>query len=204
MPTRQFGPFPVVGAEVPTGVHVQGGDVVRVVAEGLVDFGGAVLGVGAPILNADGDSWATPAAYPAPSLRKNSLICKVGARWYQGGVDKTFTPGEAGEIILRANDDTPGDNSRGWTVSVYVTPMEDRQSQGSSPQQSQPAQQQSQANLAEAQCCCGCPYYLVPPWWVTSPPWWVTMGFKAPDHSGLAQPTAQPPAQPPGQPVGPN
>ena len=122
MPTRQFGPFAVVGGEVSTGVTVQGGDTVRVVGEGLVDFGGALLGAGAPILTADGDSWSTPASYPAPSLRKNSLICRVGSRWYQGGVDKMFVPGESGEVILRTNDDSPGDNSRGWTVTLYVTP----------------------------------------------------------------------------------
>lgn len=127
MATKQYGPFGVVGAEVATGIQVQAGDIVRTVSEGLVDFGGAILGGGAPILNADGDSWSTPGSYPAPSLRKNSLICKVGARWYQGGTDKTFTPSESGEIILRTNDDNPGDNSRGWTVTLYVTPIGDQQ-----------------------------------------------------------------------------
>ena len=125
MATKQYGPFGVVGAEVVTGIQVQAGDIVRTVSEGLVDFGGAILGGGAPILNADGDSWSTPGSYPAPSLRKNSLICKVGVRWYQGGTDKTFTPSESGEIILRTNDDNPGDNSRGWTVNLYVTPVGD-------------------------------------------------------------------------------
>jgi hypothetical protein len=125
MPTKQFGPFPLLKEDVNTAVHVQAGDTVRTVSEGLIDFGGSVLWTGAPILTADGDSWSTPPNYPAPSLRKNSLICKIGSRWYQGGADRSFVPSESGEAILSVNDASPRDNSRGWTVTVYVTPMGD-------------------------------------------------------------------------------
>jgi hypothetical protein len=119
---REFGPWGVLKGETATGVHVQAGDTVRVVSDGLIDFGGAPLGIGAPILDANGDSWSTPADYPAPSLRKNSLICRVGPLWYQGGTDAVFRPGDSGEVILRVNDKNVEDNSRGWTVRVFHEP----------------------------------------------------------------------------------
>jgi hypothetical protein len=201
MATKQYGPFGVVGSEVPTGVFVKAGDTVRTISEGLVDFGGAVVGIGAPILDADGDSWSTPSNYPAPALRKNSLISKVGTRWYQAGKDKSFTPAEDGEVILRTNDAGPEDNSRGWTVTLYVTTAE----QGSvSPMQPQPTPPQSSPSPAtpgamsgsSQSCGCGCcnDYYHTPPWWVTLPPWWVTMNYHPP--TGTA-PTPTPTPIPP-------
>lgn len=119
--TTTHGPFNVVNREVNTRVYVRRGAAVRIRATGVVDFGGAVLGVGAPVLTADGDDWATPSNYPAPDLRKNSLICRVGGNWYQGGTDKVFTPTEDGELVLLPNDVKLDDNSRAWTVTVYVT-----------------------------------------------------------------------------------
>lgn len=184
MATKQHGPFGVVGTDVSTGVFVQAGDTVRTVSEGLVDFGGALIGIGAPILDADGDSWSVPASYPAPALRKNSLICKVGSRWYQGGRDKSFIPGEDGEIILRPNDDSPGDNSRGWAVTLSVTSVEIQPPQPRPSQPQPPQPQPTNTSASSSQCCCGCngadPYYLTPPWWVTMPPWWVTMDYHPP------------------------
>ncbi len=118
---KQYGPFTVVNAEVSTNIHVRAGSVVRVVATGEVDFGGDVLGRGAQVRNADGDSSPTAGDYPGPNLRKNSLICRVGGVWYQGGTDKTFTVSTEGILILRPNDNTPSDNRRGWSVNVYVT-----------------------------------------------------------------------------------
>jgi hypothetical protein len=114
--------YKIVGAPVNTGARIKAGSVVHVVASGKIDFGGAVTGFGAPKLSADGDTESTPADYPAPTLTKNSLICRVGSRWYQGGVDRTFTPSEDGELILAPNDGHPEDNSRGWFVQVFVIP----------------------------------------------------------------------------------
>ena len=136
MPTKEFGPYGVQKAEVPTGVLVKAGDTVRTVSEGTVDFGGAVIGIGALKLDADGDLEAAPNTYPAPSLRKNSLICKVGEKWYQGGVSKSFTPGEGGEIILRTNDNIVDDNSRGWSVKLFVTTVDNQAQQLPGQQQS--------------------------------------------------------------------
>jgi hypothetical protein len=140
MPT--FGPFAVIGGEVATGIFVQPGDALQVIATGFVNFGGGFLGTGAgtPILPADGDNWETPANYPAPQLRKNSLIFRVRpprvegsepVHWFQGGTNVNFTlPAAAtrGELVFRANDGQPDDNSgtaaspNGWAVTVELVP----------------------------------------------------------------------------------
>jgi hypothetical protein len=119
--TSSHGPFTVVGGEVRSNVFVDVGDVITTMSTGKVDFGGAVVGIGAPILDADGDFYVTPANYPAPQLKKNSLIWRVGNTWHQGGVNKATTALAAGEVVLNCNDGSPADNSRGWTVNFVRT-----------------------------------------------------------------------------------
>jgi hypothetical protein len=116
------GPYPVSNHLVSTGMPIVAGSTVLVQSEGTVDFGGGFLGGGAPKLDAEGDSEVAPSDYPAPGLRKNSLIAKVGSLWYQGGIDRTFVPTQDGELILQPNDAKLEDNSRGWHVWVFVTP----------------------------------------------------------------------------------
>lgn len=120
--TTVHGPFTVSRARVATGIRVEAGDAVQVTGRGLLDLGGAFLGFGAPILAADGDDWRTPEDYPAPHLRKNSLIWRVGGTWFQGGhrSPPVIECPTDGEIELFVNDSNPADNSRGWTVSVRV------------------------------------------------------------------------------------
>jgi len=115
----RHGPFTVVSGQVSTGVRVDPGDEVRTISRGVVDFG-AVLGIGAPILSADGEDAPTPADYPAPHLRKNSLVVEIDERRHQGGIDRTVRAQVAGEIVLFPNDRTPEDNSRGWVVVLEV------------------------------------------------------------------------------------
>jgi hypothetical protein len=119
MPTRTFGPFIVNRRRVNTRITVKAGDRIGVVARGEIDFGGAALGLGAPILTADGDDWPTPADYPAPNLRKNSLVCDIGGTLFQGGVNRSFLSTSSGQLALFPNDNQLGDNSRGWEVTVY-------------------------------------------------------------------------------------
>src|SRR5437016_576185 len=124
MPTSIHGPFTVVGPVVNTKIPVMAGDTIGISAAGEVDFGGAVAGIGAPIVGPDGDdptSWPTPDKYPAPSLRKNSLVCSIGASMVQGGTKTSFVSSEGGPLKLLANDRWPEDNSRGWTVTVFHT-----------------------------------------------------------------------------------
>lgn len=128
MPTRTFEPIIVVGRVVRTFIEVFYGDLVEISASGTVDFGGAVVGIGAPILGPDGDNWTTPPDYPAPDRQKNSLIVGVRSElypyrtsWEQGGTNRSFRSPHHGYLVLAANDATPDNNSRGWSVSITVT-----------------------------------------------------------------------------------
>jgi hypothetical protein len=112
----------VSNAELNTRYVVEAGSTIQSSAHGIIDFGGAVLGVGAPRVGPDGDNTFAPSDYPAPQLRKNSLICRVGSVWYQCGTASTFTPTEGGALVLRPNDAHLGDNSQEWVVSIIVTP----------------------------------------------------------------------------------
>jgi hypothetical protein len=87
-------------------------------SEDKVDLGGFP----AVFANADGDDWWTPSDYPAPELRHNSLFVGVGGLWYQGGTDKTFVPLEDGELVLSPNDGDMSNNSRGWHVTITISP----------------------------------------------------------------------------------
>ena len=104
------------------GFKIQKGSVVSISAQGEIDFGGGVLGIGAPVLGPDGDDSETPGDYPAPNLRKNSLIFRVGAVWYQGGTHKVFTVDSQGDLDVGLNDKELGDNTGSLTVAVSVTP----------------------------------------------------------------------------------
>jgi hypothetical protein len=110
----------VTGGEVDTHQTVAAGQTVRITASGTVDFGGGVAGIGAQTLSADGDDGSTPPDSPAPHLRRNSLVVRIGDAYYQGGVEKAFVSATEGEVVLRANDATPADNSKVWDVRVDV------------------------------------------------------------------------------------
>jgi hypothetical protein len=113
---------PIATSEYRTGINIVAGSRVATRTDGEVDFGGALAGGFPPILDADGDDETPPQSYPAPGLKKNSLICRVAARWYQCGKDRAFVPVDSGELLLQPNDDQLADNSRGWTATVFVTP----------------------------------------------------------------------------------
>ena len=118
---KRYGPYLVRGSQVNTDAVVDVGQTVNINAYGTVDFGGAIFGVGSPKLGPDGDDWGTPSDYPAPDLRKNSLICAIGGQWYQGGSAAQFTAMTQGRLFLAANDKDPEDNSRGWRVVVEIS-----------------------------------------------------------------------------------
>ena len=94
---------------------------VQTLATGIVNFGGGIGGWFEPVLTADGDPVSAPGDYPAPPLRKNSLICQIAGRWFQGGRDASFTSPVSGELILAPNDRYPADNRGGWAVTIVQT-----------------------------------------------------------------------------------
>jgi hypothetical protein len=117
---------------VNTGIFLDVGETVSIRSWGFIDFGGAVLGFGAPILDAGGADEsgvpresAAPSTYPAPGLLKNSLICRLveqssGAtlQTFQCGTEVDVTANTPGTLVLLPNDDDPQNNSRGWVVEV--------------------------------------------------------------------------------------
>lgn len=159
------GPFHVcpdarsnTGCVVETGVRARAGNRVEVRARGRVNFGGGLplelvnplLGgppvpgsVAEALRDPDGEA-ATDPGYPAPGLRKNSLLVLVAqpatgilprggkaGKLYQGGTSTSFTPGEDGDLVLMVNDARPEDNRAvceaglcGWevTLDVYDAP----------------------------------------------------------------------------------
>ena len=116
-----YGPFTVLNAAVHAGVVIHPGDTVRTRASGIVNFGGGVGGWFIPSLTADGDTVHAPDDYPAPALRKNSLICGVAGVWHQGGTNASFVSDGDGELVLMPNDRYLADNTGFWSVNVDVT-----------------------------------------------------------------------------------
>jgi hypothetical protein len=127
MVTQTYGPFPVVDRVVFTDVAFQAGDTLRLRSSGRVNMGGGLLRgllFGTGRFDANGKNQAAGPGFPAPDLRKYSLLFALGetpAHWLQGGVSTTFVvpPGAGGMLTLHLNDDHPADNSGGWRVLVF-------------------------------------------------------------------------------------
>jgi len=124
MTVNRFGPFTVLGAPSATRIAVRAGETIQTLPRGIVGFGGGIGGWLEPNLTADGDPVTAPPDYPAPPLRKNSLICEIGGRFFQGGTNSTFISNRDGELSLLANDRYPADNHGGWQVTVVQTTVD--------------------------------------------------------------------------------
>lgn len=118
MAVTRHRPVTVLSSMLRTGIIVRAGDTIRTIATGAINFGGGVGGWFEPTLTADGDPVTAPPDYPAPPLRKNSLICQIGGRWFQGGSNASFMSPFDGELILAPNDRYPADNRGGWNVTI--------------------------------------------------------------------------------------
>jgi hypothetical protein len=102
-----------------SGRDIQEGSRLRLTAEGRVKFSRGDLGSG---FDADGYPRAGSSQVYAPGKNENSLVCRIGDKWYQGGVNTEFVAESSGRLVLQAND-TKGmldDNSGQWDVSVEV------------------------------------------------------------------------------------
>jgi hypothetical protein len=113
--TDKYGPFYVSGKEVSTGIFANSNDIIITESFGTINFRHR----SGPERDADGEDSRTPDHYPAPHLKKHSLICKVGFKWYQGGKLRFFIPLKDGKIYLRANDDRTSDNTGKFDVFIY-------------------------------------------------------------------------------------
>lgn len=99
-----------------TGLLVQAGSTLTIRASGTAKFG-PDAGSG---YTADGERYAADAGYPAPGLRRLSLVCRVGNAWHQGGTATTFTAVDEGSLVLQANDFDLANNIGSWSVSLLV------------------------------------------------------------------------------------
>jgi hypothetical protein len=108
-------PLLIQGELISSNLYVNPDDFIITASIGTISF--SFFG---PWEDADGEGNDTPPHYPAPNLRKNSLVCRIGDIWYQGGVFRGFIAKSSGYVYLRANDSFTADNSDGWQVKLYV------------------------------------------------------------------------------------
>ncbi len=81
---------------VDTGIHVPRGAAVRLISSGVIRFDPRSAPRGP-----NGTADVAAATYPAPALRRHSLICKVGdSQWVQCGTAAIFTP-EGSDTLMR-------------------------------------------------------------------------------------------------------
>ncbi|OGU04762.1 MAG: hypothetical protein A2W29_13330 [Gemmatimonadetes bacterium RBG_16_66_8] len=108
-----LGYFGITGASVATGVLLEPGDRLTLLASGTVGFGVADNG------DPEGSAALDPRD-PAPALRHHSLIYRVGGGpWRQAGrAAGALLVRERGELVLGVNDGGPDDNSGEWRVGV--------------------------------------------------------------------------------------
>lgn len=112
----------------PTGKRIQKGSEVSITAEGFVRYK-ADLGTG---VDPDGRQNLANRDYVAPGLREESLICKIGEDFYQGGKSEVFTAKRDGSMVFLVNDTigSPKDNSGQYSGTVTViAPVHDTDSE---------------------------------------------------------------------------
>jgi hypothetical protein len=116
--TSQFGRDFVVRADqqwTDTGLRVQAGDVIRIVADGSVNWGpGRTHGP-----QGEGNS-PYNASRPIPNRAGGALIARIGngAPFYVGAGNASFRAATSGRIFLGVNDDYLGDNSGSFRVRI--------------------------------------------------------------------------------------
>ncbi|MCC6809195.1 MAG: hypothetical protein IT381_17340 [Deltaproteobacteria bacterium] len=130
--TRVF--VPEAGIDVRTGIVVSDSPSLRYVitASGtVVPFPGSFVlgpwGLDSLAIRDIGPSGAhperAPAGFPVPGAPVYALVARIGAitnKYFQTGGSHDVIPrrGEQGHLILRVNDDTPGDGTGGFDVTI--------------------------------------------------------------------------------------
>jgi len=84
-----------------------------------INFGCVLNGC---IYDADGEpNSSAPSNFPFPSLRKYSLVFRVGNQPFQGGTNASFNTGNnTGYLEVCVNDDNIADNVGGWRIDISV------------------------------------------------------------------------------------
>jgi hypothetical protein len=117
-----IGPNGIPGVDVDTGIDIEPGDLITFNASGSIWAGFCAHGDEGP----NGFGGPDP-KYPLPSAAGFSLIGRVGAGSYffigdgtQNGAQVAFPFSTGGRLFLRTNDDTPGNGSGFFSVSIKV------------------------------------------------------------------------------------
>jgi hypothetical protein len=101
-----------------TGIRLEPGDVVRIAADGVVNWGPG---------RSDGPEGEGSSPYnasrPMPSRAGGALIGRIGngAPFYVGEGNTSFRAGNSGRLFLGVNDDYLRDNSGSFRVRVDIT-----------------------------------------------------------------------------------
>lgn len=109
-------------SNVETGLYVHNGDLVTFSATGEIWSGVLLTGGNGP------NGWDytdCDPKFPLPCAHPFSLLAKAeDGDWFEVGQSYQYTYQGSGikEIILRINDDTPGNGTGGFNVTVLVTP----------------------------------------------------------------------------------
>ncbi len=115
-------PTPTACTAVPSVMPLRKGTVVNISNIGApnakIDFGCLLGGC---VYDANGEpNSSAPSGFPFPTLRKYSLVLRVGTQVVQGGTSMSFTTTQGGPLKVCVNDDQLGDNSGGWGIGIAV------------------------------------------------------------------------------------
>ncbi|TQS39797.1 hypothetical protein [Cryptosporangium phraense] len=101
-----------------SGCQLQYGDSVNIVGSGRIKSGVFLTGWNGP------QGWTDisyDSKFPSPSSRVYSLLVSVDGRWRYVGVGTSFTyTGRGSGMILRTNDDVPGNGEGSFRAEVQV------------------------------------------------------------------------------------
>jgi hypothetical protein len=104
--------------DVPTGCSVLVGDRISITASGVIRSGNLFEGDVGP--GGLPPPHTSPSTFPKPSAQPFSLLGRIGSYFSVGRGISDFKVGANGALLLRINDDVPGNGSGSFTAHVEV------------------------------------------------------------------------------------
>lgn len=105
---------------IPTGLNLKQGDRLIITAHGRISFW-AYNYVRTPDgLDEHGQFQPAEANCPAPTLRRNSLVFRIGGWVFQGGSSVEVIVQQNGPLEMSNNDNMSGDNDGCWQIALSV------------------------------------------------------------------------------------